>query len=71
MYSTIMAVAKRTIIDQGEKEEDITEVHVGFPKLTSAVTATFYVKVYIGENTHYEVPVATRVSYSHPVAVEI
>ena len=72
MYDIIMAVAKRAVVDQGEKAEDITEVRVGFPKLTSAVTATFYVVVTIGEDSaFYEIPVATRVTYSHPVAVEI
>lgn len=70
-WGVIESVAKRAVIDQGEKREDITDVCIGFPKLTSAVTATFYVTVMLVENVYYEIPVAVRVSYSHPVAVEI
>ena len=71
MYGIIEAEAIRAVVAQGEKLESITDVHRGFPKLTSAVTATFYVLVTIDGNVSYEIPVATRVSYSHPVAVEI
>jgi hypothetical protein len=71
MYSTLVEmVAIQEIVKQGRQREEVDHAHCGYPKLTSAVTATFYVRVYMKDNSSYEVPVVTRVDYTHPVAVQ-
>ena len=67
----IEAVAKREIADQeGIDASEISRVECGYPELTSAVTAIFWVRVWVrGNDAAYEVPITTRVDYTHPVAV--
>ena len=73
MYNErIETVAIRAIMKQeGVEREQIDHADCGYPELTSAVTATFHVRVFLkGGASSYEVPVATRVDYTHPVATD-
>ena len=65
----IKKVAIQAVVKQGEGRANIKEAYCGFPEFTSAVTATFHVRVLTKDGGSYEVPVTTRVTYSHPVAI--
>jgi len=66
----IKRAAMQALVESGQASwDDFQEARIGYPELTSAVTAVFHVRVVSKDGASYEVPVTTRVSYSHPVAI--
>jgi len=66
----VKMVAIRAIVDQGIERSSISKVTFNFPKLTSTVTATIVATVHLVDGcTTYSIPIAVRVEYTHPIAL--
>lgn len=59
----VQSLVKET---EGVKWDDVKSAKKQYPRLTSAITATFDVIVKTKDEAVYNVPVVTRVEYTHP-----